>query len=569
MNRENEFFKIGNKKIAIGLSWSLIEAGTVSGRKKKAENTIKSTGLFYGLLLDNPEKNDALLALTSDENKGAYIGGQLLSEKIVDGAFFTQVSSEEDDSGKLFWLCAIGANGRVISEYDCIVEENELAQRISDLQSLSVDLKLYSPQEYFRVFPDYDVLSLELKELSKSKNLQSHTAVDLRKKTNYPLLTASIVALSITSYIGYEYIYKENPLLTDISSGVLYENEVQKELKVSSDNKKLKNKKNMNQKEYESLANIQLKEIFDRQFYSKEEIVENIGKMVDALPQYLVEYELKQISYNKNSFLFLYERIGESSGTFNQMKIHLDNILKDQNINHEWLGADDNLTQATFRINFDSEKESIYINKKSNEQSRLNDEKDPTKNHYEEIKKIKSKISDLVSSAAELSFVDKRWGDKPDKIHEAIISQASLINGEVNKIKSIYKKEKLLKTKMQDDNLMGEVHYDTYYNSFINKSQLHQSYAIGTPSQLGTLPSVTKEKTKKKKRKSNKDKAELTPVVNIYEFAISSKENSTGLDQVQEAMNIIDNKSIIYFNVDYNINTNDWIIRGNMYEANN
>lgn len=569
MNRENESLKIGSKKIAIGLSWTLLDSKSVSGRKKKAEGIIKSAGLNYGLLVDNPENEDALLALTNEENKNSYIGGYLVADKISDAAFFTQIATEEEDGDNLYWLCAISPSGRVLAEYDTIVEENELAQRISDLESFSVDLKLYAPQECFRVFPDYEILPLELKDLIKNSNLTNYITQDLRKKTNYPLLVASVAALSVSAFMGYEYVYKENPVLEDIRSGVLYESVYAKEAQIVNDNKKSKNKKTMNQEEYRSLAISQLKEIYDRQFYSKEDIVSNISKMVDFLPQYLVEWELKQISYKENNFIFLYERIAESSGTFNQMKVELDKILSSQNIAHEWLGANKELTQASFRINFESAQEQIYINKKSNEQSKLENEKDPTKSNFEEIKKIKEVIAGYEYEADSLSFMDKRWGNKPDELQEAIIAQAALINGELNKIKEIYKKQKAFKEKMQERRLQEEVQYDVYYNSFLNKSQLHQSFNIGTPIKLGTLPKVEAVKEKKKKRSSKKKSVELVPVVNVYEFDIKSKESSTGLDQVEEAMRIIDNKSIIYFNVDYDIKTNNWVIRGTMYEANN
>jgi hypothetical protein len=583
MNRDNESFKIGNKKISIGLSWSLIEAKSLSGIKKKAELLVKTTGLHYGLLIENDDDDDilntyneednkiksALLALTDDENKNTYIGGHLVANKIKDAAFFTQVANEDDDGANLFWLCAVSSTGRVIAEYDTIVEENELAQRISDLQSFSIDLEIYSPQEYFRIFPDHDVKALELRELTKVVDIQNYLAIDLRKKVNYPLMIASIAALSITSYMLYEYVYKENPVLDDISSGILYEDVYAKQSKVVSDNKRLKNKDSMSQNEYSSLANRQLKEIFDRRFYSKEDVLKNISGMVDVLPQFLVEWELKQISYNKNEFLFLYQRIDGSSGTFNQMKVELDKILKYENIDHEWLGANEELTQASFRINFDSQIEKIYLNKKSNEQSKLNGEKDPTENNFNEIVNIKKIISEYENEANMLSFIDKRWGSKPNEIQESIMAQTSLINGEINKIKSIYKKEKEVKERLQRDDLNGSQHYDVYYNSFLNKSQLHQSYLIGTPVKLSVLPFIELQKKKNKKRRSKKKDVELRPLVSVYEFQIKSKENSTGLDQVQEAMRIIDNKSIIYFNVDYNIKTTEWAIRGNMYETNN
>jgi hypothetical protein len=581
MNRDNEFFKIGNKKISIGLSWSLIEAKSLSGIKKKAELLVKTTGLNYGLLVENDDNvlnthneedsktKSALLALTSDENRNTYIGGHLVSNKIKDAAFFTQVANEEEDGTNLFWLCAISSTGRVIAEYDTIVEENELAQRISDLQSFSIDLEIYSPQEYFRIFPDHDVKALELRELTKDIDIQKYLAIDLRKKVNYPLMIASIAALSITSYMLYEYVYKENPVLDDISSGILYEDVYAKQSKVVSDNKKLKSKNSMSQNEYSSLASRQLKEIFDRQFYSKEDVLKNISGMVDVLPQFLVEWELKQISYNRNEFLFLYQRIEGSSGTFNQMKVELNKILKDKNIDHEWLGANEELTQASFRINFDSQIEKIYLNKKSNEQSKLSGEKDPTENNFTEIVNIKKTIYEYENEAKMLSFIDKRWGSKPNEIQESIMAQTSLINGEINKIKSIYKKEKDVKERLQRDDLRGSQYYDTYYNSFLNKSQLHQSYLIGIPVKLSVLPFINIEKKKSKRRRGKEKSVELRPLVNVYEFQIKSKESSTGLDQVEEAMRIIDNKSIIYFNVDYNIKTNEWAIRGNMYETNN
>lgn len=580
MNTEHTFFKIGNKKIAIGMSWMLIDKPSQSGRDKRAAQEIKTTHLNYGVMTNNSlmineeEVTTSLLALTSEEQRGAYVGAHLVAKKIKNAAFFTQVSSEHDDdsSENLFWLCAIDENSQVIPEYDLILTEDVLAQKLSDLQSLESESDLYAPQEFFRVFPDSDIKALEIKSLIKGVTLTDYSIVDLRKKTNFVLLAASLLAISLSSYIAYEYVYKENPVIEEIRSGLLLEDVNIKESAMRANSKKTKKSKVLTQVESNQLANSQLEEIFDQQFYSKEDIINNIKTMVEVLPEFLVEWNLKQTTYNKNAFVFVYERITDSTGSFNEMASSLNNLLASKGIKYQYLGSDEELTISTYRMYFESTKEKEYLYKKSQqEELKLANNNDPTKPIFDEIDKVKSEIDDLSYEASMLSFSDKRWGSAPDEIKDQILSQIALIESNLLSVKKIQKREKELNdtSKMIVQN--GLVKHDIYYNSFLNKAQLNPSLSISIPAKLAELPFISMDKKAKKSRrnkgKKSKNKTNVMPLVDVYEFKMESKDSTIGIDQAYESMKLIDNKSIIYFNVDYNINTNTWAVRGNMYET--
>lgn len=567
-NKENKYIVIKNKKISIGLKWIKIEKQTKLARDRAAAVYIKDLGLNYGSLFDYKEENYSLLALTNDKNKNSAIGAQLIAEKIGYGIFFTEIELDSEDERKYFWFVAVDENGRVIPEMDLILSEDELASNVSQFQSVYDEIKLFAPKKDQSIFPDDDFENIILEEIVDNDNINKYAVKFLKKQTNYPLLVTSVVLFSLSSYIGYEYIYKENPIINEIKNGILTENIISKVEQQKIEQKKNKNKKNLNQEDYNSLANEQLNDIFDRQFFNKEEIIENLAKIRNIIPEYLVEWQLTNINYERNSFIFSYKRINESTGSYNEINLNLKKILTKNNIKYEFLGNNEDLSKVSYVVYFESEKEKEYFRKKAIEDRLDAEKKDPTEHIFKEIENLKEEINNLEYSVSNLSWMDKRWGQEPNNIKDKIIEKVSIIENELSKVKEINKNEKeekeLKKLKIRDN----KKRYDNYLMLYLNKSQINQQYIFSTPVKISTLPYIEEEKVTKRKRKNKKEEIILKPLVNIYEFAISSKDYSIGLDQAYQAMSIIDNKSIIYKNVNYDTKTNNWNIRGTMYEKN-
>lgn len=571
METKNRFIAINNKKISIGIKWTKIIKSSKIARERFAANEIKNSKYKYGILFDYKEDGTSLLGITSERNKNSAVGALLVSNKIPNQSlFFAKIEKEEDDEEDLYWLCVKDENGYIIEEMDLIANIETLAKEISNIQSVYDNVKIFSPKEDKIVFPDDDITELELSELLEDVNINEYAVKYLKKETNYPLLAVGITLFGFSAFIGYEYIYKENPIVDEIKSGILTESI---EAKIDTVKKKISDsisKNNYSQEEYNNLANEQLNEIFDQQFFTKDDIVNNLYVMRELLPEYFVEWELNKVTYDQKSFIFVYKRLDGSSGSFVEINNKLNELLKLNNYKYQFIGNNDALNIVTYKILFESKLENDYLIKKATEERLKENKKDPTGYIFKEIENNKLNIENLKYSNENLSWINKRWGEEPNKIKEKIIEQTILINSSINKIEDILIKEKELKNK---ENLLirkKQEKHDIYYMSYLNKSQLNPNYSFSTPVKLTSLP-IMDEDNNKKSRKSKKNKKEntLKPLVDVYQFFIDSKEYSVGLDQAYEAMSIIDNKSIIYNTVDYNIKTNEWKIRGTMYETRN
>lgn len=569
-NKENKYIVIKNKKVSIGLKWIKIEKQNKLARERIAATYIKESGLNYGSLFDYKEDNISLLALTDENNKNSAIGAQIIAEKIGYGIFFTEINVDEEEKDKrLFWFVAIDENGRVIPEMDLILSEDELASNVSQFQSIYDEIKIFAPKKDQSVFPDDDFETVILEDFIENENIGKYAVKFLKKQTNYPLLATSIILLSVSSYIGYEYIYKENPIINEIKNGILTESVLARVDEKKNIQEKNKNNKNLSQEDYNELANKQINEIFDKQFFNNEDIINNLALIRKIIPEYLVEWQLINIKYEKNLFVFSYKRIDGSTGSYNEINLNIKNILSKKGYKYEFLGNNDDLSLVSYVVYFESEKEKEYFKKKAIEDRLESEKKDPTEHVFKEIENIKNEINNLEYSVTDLSWIDKRWGKEPNNIKDKIIEKVSLIDNELIKIKKINESEKedlkLKNLKIRED----KKRYDNYLMLFLNKTQINQQYLFSTPVKISSLPYIEEEKNKKKKtKKSKKENIILRPLVDIYEFSISSKEYSIGLDQAYQAMSIIDNKSIIYNNVNYDIKTNNWNIRGTMYEKN-
>jgi hypothetical protein len=562
IKRENQIIKIHKKSVAIALQWIHFEYSNVLLRDRIAQGKIKKESNKYGFLNFYSETKNGEIALTNKDLEGSLIGAYLLSQKINNAIYFAKVGINEENEEDFYWVCGIDEYGKIIEGTDVIVNDEQLHDKINEISTLYEEVRIYAPKgDIFVMGDNEDIKELELDAILTQETDKQYIVSLLEKKQDYKVVAGIALVVAITGYLGYEYVYKEKPIINDITNGSLTNQMSQYMNEVRRLEPRERSPSSFNQEERNQYAVQQLRTIMDESFYDKYDIINNLKAMYQILPSYLVEWELTPLLYNDNQFTFAYRRIENSSGYFNSLNLKVRDIMNENNFDYQLIGTSEQLTEAVYRINFESEKENALLREEARRASLENNRVDPAEQTLDEITRIQREIDDLIFEARNLGWIDRRWGVEAERLRDTINVKVNQVNDLLNRVERIYREEQEKINSERMESLNNNTYLDNYLTTYLNKSQIHQQdYIFTQPTEKGTLPSITTENNR------NRGRDEYTPYIEIFEIGVRSTPFTTGLNNALDAMEIIDNRSILFYNVQYNTNNNEWVIRGNMYE---
>jgi hypothetical protein len=569
-------------RFVVGLDWKEFSASKPKIIKNKIKTTVarnKYDG--FGVKIST-DKTKEQIGFSNKKNKGISSFAKVFANNsdFYGSLVICKISNEE------YWTVSITEDGFIVTGQDSFYNEDDFVETVGDFLQIEGDkINVFVVEDYFDEVEELLVDYIEDTELQsfdvdvaiangiKSTEIEQvyNASVDNLKQLGMLGATAALAA------VGYFYIYQESSTYHGIV------NEEYSQVFKSDYSKFVRGMKKKNKTvaptDTKSLLLNAKKEISESHMttYSNEDIFNNMDFLFNNFPLYLVEWELIDINYintgKKEEFRIAYKRIPNSFGFKSQFEEEINKILKtgsfgEYQINYPDVKADTAFINFTFKPDFrkaeiarleeiakmKSEKTESKKNKKQVEHENL------TKEEYKKkLEKIKKRIEQVEYDTMELGFFDKRFGGTLEE-NEELISKYVRDGKKIFKEIEQNEKKKDVVVETKDD-----FNYDILGGSRSKMLSMMQKYSYYTWSE--SSKSIVYPKIKR----GIKAEEGFKPFARMFEFGVGVGGNidvigMSGLRTILLNDNILNKPYIIIKEINFNLNSEVWSIKGETYE---
>lgn len=589
--------------------------------KNKTPMNVKIDGLDYAVALDWLEcnKTDNLKNIYKREQKSkgsncvsfesetnVFIG--FSEENQVDKISLAAATAlyERDclyiykvESVNKFWLNYVSPDGRLGAAMDdVLLDTDEVINIINNLLIIissdnTSKLRIYSTSESiqelqeslddddkYRLFGDNKILiqSFDVQSITSGKVGPLARIAKVDSGGSISTLTAITMAVMVAVGGAVAYTaFSEDP--DEYES--LINGEYSKDVVNKEDN--MKKVFDSQEKElFNSLISKNTKQEFidmvESNTYELSEIISYLEMLSVTFPTYLVEWELKDISFKKGDDLNIvyeipYTRITDSFGVYKEVEKSIEDIIKDIDSKHyEITSSDVGKNSILISIKFKEDFKNTSLTSIDNIKEEIKKETDKID---KKIKSIKDDIKVIEDDAIEFGFIQKRFGDSIDDS----ISQIEELSQDA--ISILKDKEKLYEKLFKTDKFeIPSEYYELTRDKFLNTIQEnnHYGWTISGVSKVipRNLADLEKQNNVKPKVSSSRrvlaKKAEVVEnfdwtLGKSWDFTVASTgEGTNGIEGLRKLMELINNKSITIKEIKYNFNSENWSLIGEFYE---
>jgi hypothetical protein len=548
-----EFLRIGDKKYALGLDWVDIKGSNKFLLKNALSKIVKENKVTHASLspIINEGKSQYVLFSRFKSKEDVYAAASCFLEKYKSRIIVRKLISDDPSISK-YWMLAIDANGFVLGGGDVVVVGDEdLQEEVNGLKYL-LDLKVVVFSQHKEDLADLITIDEEIAD-SIFDDFSQHDYIKIKvylKKERpwlkYVFIGAGVLSVCLTGYI----VLKDDSQFQEI----IQNKHMNKVKKLDSEIKKWKkensgrNKKKVKTPEQlDTLAKQQLLDIFDSQFFTKGEIVENLRRAENILPLYLVEWKLTRLAYTKNNFIAVYQKIPKSNGVYKDLDSEISMISSDSGVEIRPVGLDSNGSVRTYKVGFlDNGRSDKFFMRKKVESEKVG-KIVRLKTFEKKIKKDRSAMSYLVIEASQLNVFEKTFGSAVDNIARSLAGKERAVLKLYDKALSIINEEEV-PIYLDASFLKGDA------MKYIELTQRYITYNWGYPSSPKVFP-------------FGKDIREAVSFARVYEISVSPVSGiTTGFESMVEAADLISSDNIIYDSVEYFVEDAGWVIKFNYFE---
>jgi hypothetical protein len=552
-----EYLTIGDKKLAIALNWKEIEGNS----KRKLETNLRTLSIKskvkYGALSPTIHEKTSQYVLidTGDDftEEKIYPAACFLADSLKGFLFIKQIESSLGNNK--YWICSVDSDGLIVEDGDLIIEgDDELDDYVLEMVDLaglkiatfedddqdvypdSFKIERKITKDFFDVYDDLNYIKIKLYHIEKK---------------NYTKYIAAIVGAITLSTGSYMYLKDDSQYLSIIeseyaSSSSKYVSQLSKWKKKVKKNKK---KKIYSQEEFVYLGKSQIRDLFESQFYTNKEIINNLKTMETMLPDFNVEWTLTKIAYTKNQFIAIYQKIPESIGVYTELDYSINQLAKQYGYNIKPVALESNGNTRIYSVGFEnSHRKNTFLTRKLEEESKVSKE-EIIKGLEKKVNDVKLKANKITMKVSQFNMFEKAFSSEIENDYEEL-----LIHG--NKLTKIYKTIiDEVKRKPPEFQLTEGV-LDGNKMNYIEMAQRKVTFKWSYPNKSIIYPVV----------KSNSNK-KLTPYALSYEVVSSPIDGLTDdFESLIEASKYLDGAYMIFNAVEYRNETNQWVIRSNLFE---
>tara|TARA_Y100001960_G_scaffold321323_1_gene395802 strand:- start:32335 stop:34083 length:1749 start_codon:yes stop_codon:yes gene_type:complete len=568
-------------RFVVGLDWKEFSASKPKIIKNKIKTTVarnKYDG--FGVKIST-DKTKEQVGFSNKKNKGISSFAKVFANNsdFYGSLVICKISNQE------YWTVSITEDGFIVTGQDSFYNEDDFVETVGDFLQIEGDkINVFVVEDYFDEVEELLVDYIEDTELQsfdvdvaiangiKSTEVEQvyNASADNLKQLGMLGATAALAA------VGYFYIYQENSTYHEIVNEEYSQAFKSDYAKFVRGIKKKNNKSDLT--DTKSLILNAKKEITEIHMttYSNEDIFNELDFLFNSFPLYLVEWELVDINYintgSSESFRVSYKRIPNSFGFKSQFEEEINKILTagdfgNYQISYPDVKADTSFINFSFKPNFRQAEiarlEEIAKNKanKENPKKKKNNTETLTKEEYKsKLEKVKKSIEQVEYDTMELGFFDKRFGSALED-NEAMI-QNYVSQGEkiFRDIAQSEKKDKVVVVEDFDNfdyKLLGGSR-----SGMLSMMQKHSYYAWTESSKSVVFPKI--------KRGIKTDEG-FKPFARMFEFGVSVGGNidvigMSGLRTILLNDNILNKPYIIIKEINFNLNSEVWSIKGETYE---
>lgn len=578
--------KIDGNEYAINLDWIEVKKTDNLSNIKKRESKLRGNNTVS---FDSNNNTFIGFAEKNQIEKISLATATALYEK--DAIYIYRL-----DSIDKFWLNYVTADGRLgASMSDVIVDAEKVVDIISELLIIfsgdsANKLKIYSTNETieelqgsldeaerYRIFGDNRVLiqTFDINSIVSGKG-------SLLSRIETTKGGGSTSAVKIISYVAGLLVVGAGSYLFISEPPEEYESLVNGEY--SSDvatqesnlEKSIKSKTSLF---VESKITSDIKRNFidavDSNIYDLPEIIDYIEMLSVTFPTYLVEWEVKDISFVKNEDLSIdykipYSRIKDSFGIYNEAESSVKTIIDSiDNFSYKIEPTDIGRNSLLLSIKF---KEDYKEKEKDSIDEVMENIKKSTSKIDAKLSSTKNKVKTIENDAMDFSFLDKRFGSSLNEAINEVEDLSMELKSNIKDKETIY--NKLFQTV---DVVIPDDYYNLTRERFLNTIQENNHYNWDIDSRSVGIPDNAKDIKKqkdiliKKSKKSKKDDVDMNEddwvIGYSWGFRVSSTGDGTqGIEGLRKLMELINNKSITIKEVNYNFNSENWSLSGEFYE---
>ena len=545
-----------------GLKWSKLEGESKLSRDREISNAIKARSEYAGISFKTERSYQ--FTTTDLANVGQVAAAIAVQKYLERRAIFYMKMELTDDVEDKYWLAIISELGEIVDNSDVIVNAGELADIIEDTQNFfDDDIEVFAPMNDMSLFPDDDIQQLSFEEIVNNFDTSDAVIIQLKTEIKPAYLIAGVLLSVIVGYFAYNEITNESPLMNDIKMGVYTQAQHSRYISIDEEYNKFKKSSAKTQDEIDALAGRQLSDIFKAVAYDEKEIIANFKKINNKLNRYYAEWELVEIRYKNNKFTVVYSKIVGSNGSIDGFIKSFESDLKRKKMEYKMVETDEKLASIKYEIMFgaghDTAPKKIEIYDPEDYRAK-----------YEDLKKsavdVLGNIDEQTYGVMNLGFYDSRWGSTLKNIKSNLEKSAMQLSTINDSLEDLLREEKNKKQESVAANKGATKMYGKYVRKYINQAQQMVDSRITYPTKFGNLPDLNEGK----KNTINEEKLSpgLEYPIEIYKFSIMSNlEESNNLNAMEYYTLQFKDKNLLYNEIDYDIKSGNWTLRGTIYET--
>lgn len=556
-------------EIIIGLSWeeklnvkTKIKSFILKDIKKEAE----TNNYFTYTKLHNQSIN---YSFVKNSVGNTIVGAKCLSENL-DNAIFVYEYQEKTRTGlkDKWWFCSIIDRHSI--EEDLIFDDyNLLLEKVKESTAV-ISKKIVAFEKNLTITLSIDTY-IDSSYFTHFDGNKDYELQPVRQPLAWGYLWGSLICICFLGLIYYWYSNYENSTHQDIKKGGV----LAPLMKIEGELKGYKSEEKRTGKTKQDVVE-QGKKEFLREYYSNlystKEIHDNLTALFD-LPFFIYDWQLSKIIFkskgnqpNETMFYFIFQRLPESTGTYQDVINSLEVIEEDIGVDIQPLGfGSDKGDFYIFQADFDiASKKDLFL-KYSQYTDYVSLRDNEVAKQAEIVANYKNNIYSLIEDSNQLTKLELLGGKEQDKIKQ-------LIDVEVMRLQLKYGDIlRLAKTQAEPIEINSEF-TDNSTSQYILLKQQDYLYNWSLPKLSRTYPDwkrFVKENTDKQGKKSV-DKEIYAEFAREYDFEVMSvKDLSENFVSMLSVMRLMNDPSIQIKQVEYNIQEGTWAIKASFYERQN
>lgn len=545
--------EINGVKYGTGLSWESFDYDGSRRLDMDINIIAKRNGKDWGCkILHVPDRKQ--IGFGTKELKGYVSLGAVLSRTNYKELLYIKRLNENE-----YYACYLDDRGLVLADHEGVFDSTGLITMIHTINMATGQLTIgISSEDQTLIFDEEDEYQFKIvtfEEITKNFRKTPDDIIDKiireNKKVKYIIIGAVAVALGGAGYLLFS---KPKVEYDEIINHEIGQKLDQKETLLT----KFLNKEspNIEKNVFINTGKTAILNKVESSIYTKKEISKGIQQLYETYPPILNEWQLNQIRFDKLKndsdikFSIVLKRMDDSFGYYTDAEAVTKKISEKiplQNFKIFPADTSNNILIAEFY--YKEPKEIKSDNSFQEKLDKLNKEQLEIQNS---VKLTKTEIGDIELDVQEnTGFFAKRFGSQIEEKASEISDKVMTESRKIDKFIKSYKELQNHTVNVPEEYTAGT------RLELLNSSQKNSYYDWKVDTNSTAIP----------QKDANKKSTNYDYYARSYDFSINSRSyNTKGVEEINSALNLLDKPYYNIYGIQYDINNEEWVIKGEMYE---